>query len=687
MTSPSLLPLVMACPPSKRPRGCDVLRRPPAPLLILDPFDEDFTQDDLDEIDIIASQAITTATVGEAGPRAGSTATAAARLDNNSAGSNSSSDANAGLGPGLGSEQDSETPHSQLKRKLAEAEEEVLLKSGEIQVLRDSLRSAQLQNEAHRLRQVQDQNQAQLDQSNRERELSKKVQSLESQLQFKDAEINELRSKHQRGSPLYRNSPKALSSASPSGGFITKESFSAQVKTAPLTPLSANQTPVKTPKSRRQEVTRADPFLSIRGRRATPKAGGVLHSLLLQPQSHRISLVHLLSYSPNSSLACGSGDVIGASGSAVSPVQSLALTGLNMLSLSRDRSSCPGSLLLLPLLNSLLSPLCSDDNNKLPACTSATPAGLPACTGAGAKMEETSQRDLDPEESGVVALRTLTTLLQHSEQVVEAVLSEQSQTRSSGLKNVDCVSQNSLLRCVLRLSRSPYIELACAALTTLQVLVQRSPDSTRLRCVLSELCSSLSSETRLTVVTSTVSVLTALTDHADLTPLLCCHEPCVMVKLLNLVRSRSGAEVDLSEWITLDLWVVRFLSRVFTQSSVRLDKSCFCYSQVVQSVVLILHRLWSDLRSQAPPTAAEAPPTHRGGCVLASLRETVLLFHWLLQNHSNFTENLRGVLHLYDQVLPNLRERLGHSGYSQELALEEICRSEPDEDMETDPVS
>uniref|UniRef100_A0A3B4BD66 Uncharacterized protein n=1 Tax=Periophthalmus magnuspinnatus TaxID=409849 RepID=A0A3B4BD66_9GOBI len=51
--------LRMTCPPSKRSRGL-------GPVLDLDPFDEDFTQDDLNEIDIIASQAITMATGGVA---------------------------------------------------------------------------------------------------------------------------------------------------------------------------------------------------------------------------------------------------------------------------------------------------------------------------------------------------------------------------------------------------------------------------------------------------------------------------------------------------------------------------------------------------------------------------------------------------------------------------------------------
>ncbi|XP_072288769.1 ATR-interacting protein [Eucyclogobius newberryi] len=579
-----------------------------------------------------------------------------------------------------------ETQHTQLKRKLAEVEEDVLLKSGEIKVLRDSLRSAQHQVETQRLKQIQVQDQQQKEQSLREKELLKKLQSLESQLQFKEAELNDMRSRvlsERRSSPLSRNSPKLESSASPSGGFITKESFSVQVKPTQLSanhsapgPPSANRTPSK---SHRQEVTRADPFTGVRTPRAR-QPGGVLLGLLLQPVSQKISLCHLLSLTR--SLVGGSGDVI-SSGSGLSPVQSLALTGLNMMSLNRTFSSGPGALLLLPLLRSHLSSLCSspDATGAVPACTSS----VPQCTRS--KLEEQVQSHLSPEEGVLVSLRTLTTLLQHSPEVVEAVLSEESQKTSTDVKALDCVSQSALLRCVLRLCRAPQKEVTCAALTTLQVLVQKSPETEqdRLCGVLSEVCVCLSADQRLKVVSLCVSVLTSLSDLSDLSLHLCSqHDPCVVLKLLQFVRSRSDPEATHSDWVQLDLKVVRFLSRILTQKK---DKStninCTCYSELVQCVVLVLHRLWLDLRSsQAPPTSAQ-----QSGRVQASLRETVLLFHWLLQNHSGFTENVRGVFHLYDQVIPALRESVRASCYSQELALDEICRSEPDDDMDTDSGS
>ncbi|KAJ0002664.1 hypothetical protein NQD34_007813 [Periophthalmus magnuspinnatus] len=589
----------------------------------------------------------------------------------------------------LGSDRHLET-HAQLKRKLEQVEEDMLLKSGEIRVLRDSLRAAQQEAETQRLKIVQVQTHHQREQSQREKELLKKVQSLESQLQFKEAELNDARSKilsDRRSSPLCRNSPKP--SISPSGGFITKESFSAQVKTTPVLasrsapgPASANCTPVKTPsKSRRQEVTHADPFLCFRAPRAS-QPGGALLGLLLQPVSQRISLCHLLS--PSSSLVGGSGDVI-SSGNGLSLVQCLALTGLNLMSLNRMHSSIPGVLLLLPLLNSHLSLLSSPDTNgAFSACTSAVP---------GAKMEEQVQSRLSPEESGLVALRTLTTLLQHSSEVVEAVLLEKSKKNTTEAKVVDSVSQSPLLPCVLKLCRAPHREIACAALTTLQVLVRRSPEKhrDRLRCVLSEVCACVSADQRLNIVSLCVSVLMALSD-LSLTLQLCSqHEPCVVLRLLQFVRSRSDPEATHRDWVQLNLKVVRFLSQILTQSSDRSTNiHCPCYSEMVQCVVLVLHRLWLDLRSsQAPPTSAQTQPTpaHLSWRVMGSLRETVLLFHWLLQNHSRFTESVRGVLHLYDQVIPVLKETVRPICYSQELVLDEICRSEPDDDMDTDSGS
>lgn len=384
-----------------------------------DPFgdDEDFTQDDLDEIDIIASQAITSAAASGLGSKPGtkpmelgrgsawpqstgqskpvSRATTTQSREN-TFGFNSSNRGFAEVSSReplvnrqqqFGSDREEsyhllEAQHAELKRKLKEVEEEIVLKSGEIRVLRDSLIGAQQEKEAQRQNQILLETQRQREQSDREKELNRKVQSLQSELQFKEAEIIEIKTKlhssdkNKTASPLTRNSPKLLnchaqlhhgsgsSSSSPSGnGFITKETFGAH--------LPSRTTPVKTPlKTRRdggdrgasssrsgdkQEVHRPDPFLSVRPAHLQHR-GGVLLGLLLQhplsPSS--LGLSHLLSMSltdihlTSSGMSAGfllhsdAAPTVDGGGNPrvdLSPVQSLAVTGLNMLSQSRPEAA------------------------------------------------------------------------------------------------------------------------------------------------------------------------------------------------------------------------------------------------------------------------------------------------------------------------------------------------------------
>ncbi|KAG7278253.1 hypothetical protein CRUP_012749, partial [Coryphaenoides rupestris] len=105
---------------------------------------------------------------------------------------------------------------------------------------------------------------------------------------------------------------------------------------------------------------------------------------------------------------------------------------------------------------------------------------------------------------------------------------------------------------------------------------------------------------------------------------------------------------------------------------------------VVQTVVELLHRHWLELRDRQT-----ALPVPVGGV----LREALLLLHWLLAHHGGFSEGCRAVLHLYHQVVPALRDAVRTSStpltYSEELALEEVCRSEADDadDMDTETGS
>uniref|UniRef100_A0A672JAB0 Uncharacterized protein n=1 Tax=Salarias fasciatus TaxID=181472 RepID=A0A672JAB0_SALFA len=102
-----------------------------------------------------------------------------------------------------------EAQHAELKRR--EVEEEILLKSGEIRVLRDSLKAAQQEKEAQRQNQILLDTQRQKEQSDKEKELNKKVQSLQTELQFKEAEINEMKTKLHNSDRNKLGSPPARS--------------------------------------------------------------------------------------------------------------------------------------------------------------------------------------------------------------------------------------------------------------------------------------------------------------------------------------------------------------------------------------------------------------------------------------------------------------------------------------------
>ncbi|KAG9337051.1 hypothetical protein JZ751_029818 [Albula glossodonta] len=258
----------MECPPSKRLKGLNY----GAPCTS-DPFgdDGDFTQDDLEEIDIMASQAYT----GDVGVAASKDTLGTAMhlpgvqskegrktftLDGRSNPGNSNTGSTYQPPTVEASRKKQqfksdrgdlsygrlEAQQTELRKKLMEVEEKLLMKDGEIRVLRDSIRHAQQEQEHER--------QAQLV---LEKERAQ-VQSLQSELHFKDAEMNEMKSKLQtseRGnkriaSSTARQSPRrcwpaglaqdgcaaggASSGAPPAvSPFLTKESFAAQLSRRP----------------------------------------------------------------------------------------------------------------------------------------------------------------------------------------------------------------------------------------------------------------------------------------------------------------------------------------------------------------------------------------------------------------------------------------------------------------------
>ncbi|XP_077429678.1 ATR-interacting protein [Vanacampus margaritifer] len=771
----------MACPPSKRLRGLnqDV---PLADPVEVDPFgdDDDFTQDDLDEIDIIASQAIGLATMPAFGSREasrpgseqahGSEFHPSARppLDRENAvgfggkrghlgardrepSGNRPQETNAG-------QEDSyillEAHHADLRRKLKEVEEEIVSKNGEIRVLRDSLRGAQQEKETQRQALALLEKQKQREQSDKEKELSKKVQSLQSELQFKEAEINEMKSKllsadrSKPATPLPRTSPKALNglshlhgasgSSSPTGsGFITKETFAAQLPSTN----AALRTPAKKRKDGRvdkQEVAWPDPFQCDRPPQRQQSGVVLLGLLLQQPLSpSSLCLSHLLSISPsdicltakpNSAAdlrSAGAGRSRGeAPRATLSPIQSLALTGLNMLTQSPPaaaKAECPGAVLVLPLLDMHLSHLCQSLEARGEASGS-LPERRPAATGARSP-DEADTGAVSLEDAGLAALKILYLLINHSDEVVQALLSAQNeggtentvQTKVLGhTKNktgatvaIESLrSHNALLQSVLRLCRNSGAEgmsegIVIGAVKVASILTERTPDAhaDRLTCVLQALRACVSAQRKPRVLTECTAALVRACDHMVLTRQLCSHqEPCVLLKLLQHVRKRPVKQASHADLIQLDLQVVRLLNRLTQIAESWQSSSCQCYIEVVQTSVIVLHRQWLDLYDCPEPPSKSADMGSSRSPVwwreppASLLRECVLLLHWLLQHHAGFSASCRPLLHMYDQAIPALRDilkKVPELSESEELAFEEICRPECDDtdDMETESGS
>ncbi|KFP79914.1 ATR-interacting protein, partial [Acanthisitta chloris] len=139
-----------------------------------------------------------------------------------------------------------QTQHEEIKQKLKEMQEEILIKNGEIKILRDSMQQMECAMEEQKRSYLQLEQQKSQTLSDKEKEFSKKLQSLQSELQFKDAEMNELRTRLQnceRSKQVPTTSPKKnfavqvkseeCSSQPGRRSFPTKESFSAEMSTRP----------------------------------------------------------------------------------------------------------------------------------------------------------------------------------------------------------------------------------------------------------------------------------------------------------------------------------------------------------------------------------------------------------------------------------------------------------------------
>ncbi|KAM5148250.1 ATR-interacting protein [Mantella aurantiaca] len=394
------------CPPSKRHRPANASKSKVMDDVFGD--NEDFTADDLEEIDILASQAYT--------------------QDSNSVNPNSNRNRSHALSDKKRSKSQTpkaaphkpervvsnntfglevlQPPLEDLKKKLTALQDELLVRNGEIKVLRDALRQTESSLEQQKIAHVQLENEKTRLQSEKEKELHKKVQSFQSELQFKDAEMNELKSKlqsYERRTAVQQVSPKKSPSraakvescSSPQPGkisFPTKESFRAN--TSVKTPMPPQPTHLPEDKTEIDvsfaTVNQAKILSRFSGMQRMNTQGSILLNSLMQ-QSHPgvpFGLCHLLSGNLDvlqGSPVCrgranNSGKSISSTMSstqflALKDAQNLAITGLNSIALGDDlaeqktftqrglqhvnkMSRIPGAVLILPLVELHISAYC-----------------------------------------------------------------------------------------------------------------------------------------------------------------------------------------------------------------------------------------------------------------------------------------------------------------------------------------
>ncbi|XP_054992798.1 ATR-interacting protein isoform X1 [Sorex araneus] len=481
--SPGLLPSA-GRPPNKRARSFPaVVTSDPE-----DPFGahEDFTEDDLEELDTLASQALSQ---GPAAPRDVSNAQKVPRLDGMLKNSSGKYRENVQVKDNFELEV-LQTQYKELKEKVKAMEEEVLIKNGEIKILRDSLHQTEsILEEQRKSHFLLEQEKAQA-LNDKEKEFSRKLQSLQSELQFKDAEMNELRTKLQscertnklsvpsvshvspRKSPSVIVKPEASSPQFGKPSFPTKESF-----TANMSLLHSCQTEPGCKSLVGREVSESkvhnsgiDPMKQEEFKKSLVDSwiqrsntqGSILINLLLkQPliPGLPLGLCHLLSScseAPVGTLlqATGFGSTLtGISGlrtagsregsfslSALREAQNLALTGLNLVARNEGSgdgnpaedgtrpfplSQLPGAVHLLPLVQFFVGLHCQALQDLAAAKRSGAPGDSPAHSSRGSPGVEASPEDspFNLEGFSVASLSILQHLVCHSGAVVHLLLS------------------------------------------------------------------------------------------------------------------------------------------------------------------------------------------------------------------------------------------------------------------------
>ncbi|XP_056614846.1 ATR-interacting protein isoform X2 [Triplophysa dalaica] len=759
----------MELPPSKRLKGHQTSADP-------DPFDDDidFTQDDLAQMDIIASQAIT----GD-GQNSGSKRTYGSVYpvtDNQSKGPARSGRKTFSLGDGCstsvfnmtepqrkdafgdGHSSKGEDLHvkqlaeqqAELQRKLREVEDEILMKNGEIRVLRDSLRLANQEKDQQRQAQMALEREKAQAQSEREKELTKKVQSLQSDLHFKEAEMNEMRGKlksSERGGKL-AGTPVRNNVQSPAGrAFLTKETFSAQLanKTSPIKGhLFEDGKRTHSKRSSAEEPHSEQTIISD-----LHQEGCVLLKLLLQQQldPSTLSLCHLLSVRPDAlpnvlsqngyvspgSLATSSsssGDlrVLHRPQTLFHQLQSLAMSALtalavrpptNHVALPSARQTCRPAVHFLPLLTFHITTYCQT-LESIESSGKTSLHGSSLSSSSDSSLASSLEESLSgQEELTLAAMNALYHVVCCSCEALEMVLchldgetqeqndvdrpqASKSILSTSEHQSVEVQTQMPLLKRLLQLADPGFITAAgqkeavlISSLRILCALAERAEDNQlmRLKVILSSqaLLKCLTPEMSHKTARLSVRLLSFIICSNEMAVQLCSHDyACPLLRTFQYVTSRPDKSASEDVWSRFELEVIRMLTKLFTQNAgtwaALCQSSCQCIHELVRTVVVLLHTQWLKTKGRESQTSCNRTWSIHGVQVL---REALMFLHWLLLKDSSFSEHCLDVLHMYDQVIPAIRDTfrlIPDLTESEELAVEEICRSETEdvEDMDTE---
>ncbi|XP_067270870.1 ATR-interacting protein isoform X2 [Pseudorasbora parva] len=724
----------MDFPPSKRLKGHQVSAGP-------DPFDDDidFTQDDLDQIDIIASQAITEDVQNSGSKRTFGSVFAGA--DEQSKAPVRSSRKTFALGDGCSSStynnkesqrkdtfadghsskdgedlyyKQLEEQQADLKKKLKEVEEEILMKNGEIRVLRDSLKLANQEKEQQRQTQLALEKEKAHAQSEREKELSRKVQSLQSELHFKEAEMNEMRGKLQsveRGGKQPGTPARNVIHSPVSRAFMTKENFSAELskKTSPLK--KGNLLEDGKPAQSKRFLTE-EPQSDRTLRSDHQQEGCVLLNLLLQQplDPSALGLCHLLSISPaalpnvlsqNGYVSPGSLATSSSSSTEFRSIhrpqgrfhqlQSLAVSALTALTLQPSTCvphnpdaalhTCPAAVHFLPLLTFHISTYCQ----SLESVESSAKASLHGSSLSGSSdsslASSLEESLIGQEEFALAAMKALYHIVCYSSEALGMVLCHQdgeiclnqpqcSKNLLSASEHLtgEAQTQPPLLSRLLQLADPAFITAAVqrealvnTSLKTLGKLAEKAQENQllRLQVMSSQVLSKcLTLETSYRIVHLSVRFLSFIICNEEIATKLCSHEcPCPFLKIFQYVTSRPDKSVSEDMWSRFELEVIRFLTKLFTQKAETwtafCESACQCINEVVRTIIVVLHRQWLKTKGRGSQTLRNRTWTSPG---LQVLREALMLLHWLLLKDSSFSEHCLDVLHMYDQVIPAIRD-------------------------------